>query len=254
MDISLSGRLIEIRYRDVDMPTPEFIAAAKEAGFDGVELRSTQLPAAPDGDAVGAIAAALAEHAMRLTRVLGGKVNADTWDAFAATVQTARALNAETLGIWVVDEEWTRKACDLTAEHDLAIVLQTHSGPHIGTPEDSLRFMEAVGRPNLKLMYDPSHFYAARKPYGPEAIEMLAPHIHCGGFQKYFAETDAAGKLRTPRVEWDAEIGVQFPPVIEGFRAIGMDNHITCIEPHTDGQDSPERMAHYAAALRSLLG
>lgn len=253
MDLSLSGRLIEVLYRDTAMPTTEFIALAKEAGYQGVELRTTQVPPDAESREVAAVGQALKAHGMRLTRLLGPKVDAGTWGDFVAYVAVARALGAESVGIWVVDEEWTRRACEHLEPFGLPLVLQTHAGKHIGTPEDCLAFHRAVGKPNLKFMYDPSHFYAARKPYGLSVLREMAALIDCGGFQKYGVETDPDGKIRSWRLEWDDPHGVQFPPVIVGFRAIGMDNHITVIEPYEEGQDTAARARAYAAYLKRLL-
>jgi len=253
MDLSLSGRLVEIGYRDVAVPTLDFIAMARQAGYDGVELRTTQVPADADAPEASSIREALSAQDMRLTRLLTLKVNEESWRRFEAYVELARALGAETVGIWVSDPDWTRRACERLAEFGLPLVLQTHSGEFIGTPEDCLAFHRTVGSDNLFYMYDPAHFHMARKAYGPEVIRRFGSLIHCGGFQKFGAETDPEGRLRSFRLDWGSPRGVQFEPVIEGFRAIGMDNHITVIEPYVEGRDAAERARTFSACLRGLL-
>jgi len=254
MNISLSGRLVEIRYRDVAVPTLDFLALARETGYDGVELRATQVADRADAPEAQAIGRGLAQHRLRLTRLLTLGVNEETWERFEAYVEVARALGAESVGIWVQDVAWTRRACDHLGEAGLPLVLQTHSGEFIGTPEDCLAFHAAVGRRNLRFMYDPAHFYLARKPYGEPAVRRMADVIHCGGFQKIGAETGPDGKWRSFRLDWDDPRGVRFEPVIAAFRAVGMDNHITVIEPYEERQDARARAAGYARKLRALLG
>jgi sugar phosphate isomerase/epimerase len=245
--------LVEIEYRDVAMPTADFIAMAKETGYDGVELRITQVPDDADSREVGNIRRGLSSHHLRLTRLLTHNVDEKRWDSFQRYVHVAQALGAESVGIWVVNVEWTQKACDHLGLLGLPLVLQTHSGKFIGTPEDCHKFLADVGRDNLLYMYDPSHFYSARKPYGPAVIESFKGKIFCGGFQKYGVETDAAGKLQMFSLPWDSPRGVQFEPVVEGFRRIGCDGFITVIEPYEEGQDARERARYFAQQLRRLL-
>ena len=251
------------------MPTCEFIAMARECGYDGVELRTTQVPIvsgqvpmvsgqapndsnAPDVEKIGQ---ALRSNGMRLTRLLTHNLDEARWESFRRYVDVAHALGAESVGVWVVSVEWTRKGCDYLAQFGLPLVLQTHTGKFIGTPEDCHKFHAEVGRENLLFMYDPSHFYANRKPYGADVVATFAGKIFCGGFQKYGVETDAAGKLRFFPLPWDSSNGVQFEPVIEGFRRIPQmrDGFITVIEPHAKGYDSRERALYFARHLKALL-
>ena len=254
MDLSLSGRLVEIQYRDVEMPTPDFIALAKNAGYQGVELRTTQVDADPGAASNELIVDSLKSNGMRLTRLLTHDVVEAKWDSFKRYVELAKKLNAESVGIWVKSVEWTRKACDLLAENGLPMVLQTHSGGFIGTPDECHEFVKNVGRDNLMYMYDASHFYAAGKPYGPEVIESLKDRIFCGGFQNYVAETDPNGKRRLVNMPWDSPVGVRFDVVIEGFRRIGYDGFITVIEPLREGQKTLELASCFAGYIRRLLG
>lgn len=253
MDLSLSGRLVEIRYKDVEMPTIDFIAMAKDTGYQGVELRTTQVHSDPDASANDQITDALKSQEMRLTRLLTHDVTEEKWDSFKRYVELAVKLNAESVGIWVKSVEWTQKACDLLAEYNLPLVLQTHAGGFIGTPEECLEFVKNVDRDHLMFMYDASHFYAAGKPYGPDVIEMFKDRIFCGGFQQYVADTDPDGKRRLVNVPWDLPVGVRFDVVIEGLKRIDYDGFITVIEPRKEGQDTRQKAAYFAEQIRKLL-
>ena len=253
MQLSLSGRLIEIAYKDVAMPTPDFIAMAKETGYQGVELRMTQVPQDAASPEIARIKSALDSNKMRHTRLLTHDVQEKKWDSFVKYVEVARALNAESVGIWVHDVEWTRKACEYLKKFNLPLVLQTHAGKYIGTPEDCHKFTADVNCDNLFYMYDPSHFYMAHKPYGPEIVEQFKGKIFCGGFQKYGVETDAKGQPHSFELPWDSERGVQLQAAIEGFRKIGYDGFITVIEPLEKGQDHRERALYFATQLKRML-
>ncbi len=244
MRLSISGRVIEIAYRDVAIPTPDFIYLARRIGYDGVELRITQLhPGMSDSD-IDAVAGALKSTEAAFTRYLTSKVGDEVqWGQFARCVGLAKHLGAESVGIWVSDIPWTQRCCELLADQDLPLVLQTHIGPFIGTPDDCGAFLEAVDRPNLRFMYDPSHFYASGEPYGADVMERFRDVIAGFGFQKYEVE-DKDGKKRFHVLPWDSPKGVMLEEAVAGMRQIEFDGLITVIEPR-DGKSSPQEQMQY---------
>ena len=59
--------------------------------------------------------------------------------------------------------------------------------------------------------------------------------------------------MKTFALPWDSPRGVQFAPVIEGFRRIGYDGFITVIEAHEKNQDPRARALYFAEQLKALL-
>jgi len=251
--LSISGRVVEIAYKDVAIPTPDFIRLAREIGYDGVELRLTQLHPDMSDNEIDTVAGALRSTEAAFTRYLTSKVgDEEQWGQFARCVGLAKHLGAESVGIWVSDIPWTQRCCELLADHDLPLVLQTHSGPFIGTPEDCGSFLEAVDRPNLRFMYDPSHFYAAGKPYGAEVIARFRDVIAGFGFQKYGVE-DRDGKKHYRILPWDSPKGVRIEEAIAGMRQVGFDGLITIIEPRDEKRSPQEQMQYYYDHVTRLL-
>lgn len=253
MRLSISGRVVEIAYRDVALPTGDFIRLARKIGYDGVELRITQLkPDMPESE-IDDISAILQKTGATFTRYMTWKVgDEEQWAQFVRCVGLAKRLGAESVGIWVVDVAWTKRCCDLLADHGLPLVLQVHSGPHLGTPEHCRAFLEAVKRPNLRLMYDPAHFYLNGKPYGPEVIEQFRDVIFCGGFQK-IERYEENGKVKSRRLPWDSPSGVRLEEAVAGLRRIGFNGPITVIEPYDETRSPEAQMRDYYVHLRRML-
>src|SRR5438270_11695198 len=117
MQLSLSGRIIEIEYRACELNVLDFLRLARECGYDAVELRATQLP---DGTRLEE-----AEQFRRMADRLGLRISCCIPPGLTADelglqrlerfVTLARRLECETLKVWIGAAGWLQQACDRLA-------------------------------------------------------------------------------------------------------------------------------------------
>lgn len=226
-----------------DRPLPDAIRAAKAAGFDAVECHwPFEVPAAE-------VAAALAETGLAMlglnTRrgdVAGGD---NGLAALAGREAEARAAIDEALAYAVAvgaanvhvmagyatgpqaQEAYLanlRYACDAAAAHGITILIEPLNwydapGYFLTTTDQAVAVIEAVGAPNLKLMFD---FYHVQIMEGDVSrrLERLLPqvgHIQIASVPDRGApdhgELSFAHVFRLVRdLGWDAPLGAEYKP------------------------------------------
>lgn len=162
-----------------DRPLPDAIRAAAAAGFDAVEchwpyevpaedvkaaLAETGLPmlglntrrGRPGENGLSALPGREAEAREEIDRALAyaeaiGAANVHVMAGFAAGPDAAAAYRAN-----------LTYACDAAASAGITILIEPLNhydapGYHIGRTDEAVTVIEAVGRPNLKLMFDAYH-------------------------------------------------------------------------------------------------
>lgn len=141
-----------------------------------------------------------------------------------------------------------RELCDVTAKHGQTFSLETGQE----SAQALLEFLHDVGRPNLKVNFDPANMilYGSGDPH--EAVRTLGAHIvsvHAkDGDWPPPRDKNALGKERPL-----GQGSVNFPKFIETLRSVGYTGPL-CIE--REAHDPTERIADMRSAvpfLRSLL-
>lgn len=149
------------------------IYIAKEAGYDGVSLRtiSMRLPGEPDlhladTETLKLVKKALDETGMKCFDIELGRIG-DGLDvmSYEAEIAVGKELGAEFIisSIWTDKREYAigelRKLCDLAAKYDMKVNLEFMSFSNLLNLADALDVIGKVDRPNLKLMVDLLHIY-----------------------------------------------------------------------------------------------
>lgn len=182
-----------------EMSLPDGVRAAKRAGFDAVEIHS---PTVSSGD----LSAALMETGLPILGLntarhdtfgcaalpgAGEQARADI-DAAIAYASAVDAANIHVLAGMARGETARRAyldalkyAADQAAPHDLTILVEPINGHdvpgyHLQTTTDALGVIDAVGAPNLKLMFD---CYHVARSEGDVAARLHACLPHIGHIQ-----------------------------------------------------------------------
>jgi sugar phosphate isomerase/epimerase len=142
-----------------------------------------------------------------------------------------------------------RRICDRAARHGQTFALETGQEP----ARVLLRFIEDVGRPNLRINFDPANMilYGAGDPI--EALRLLGPlvaSVHCKDGD--WPPRETPGALGRERPLGEGSVGIE--RYVRTLQEIGFRGPLN-VERETEDQEERLRdIARGIAVLRSLTG
>ena len=140
--------------------------------------------------------------------------------------------------------EMVRRVCDYAARHQQVFALETGQEP----AEVLLRFIRDVGRPNLRINFDPANMilYGTGDPI--EALRTLAPHVvsvHCKDAD--WPPKDVPGALGTERPLGSGSVGIE--RFVGTLRDVGFRSSLN-VEREVESQQ--ERLSDIRKAVQLL--
>lgn len=175
----------------LDRPLEEVARAAATAGFEALEVTARRPHLDPeDGEAGARRAAAAVRDAGLKALCHGAYLGRPTRlgrEAAEQDVAIAEALGARFLRVWaerVTPEQGgeaallstLRHAADRAATAGIEVVVERHLGSLVDEPDAIVRLLDAVGRPNVTLNYQPLDALPIEAvPAQPEDARRLAP-------------------------------------------------------------------------------
>jgi sugar phosphate isomerase/epimerase len=141
----------------------------------------------------------LAERAFEIAGIAGARIIRVF--SFWRTVQPEQCLD----GVVKALEELAAKA----AAHNLIIGLENEHACNISTGADTARVLDAVGNPNLMVVWDPANAYVAGENPFPEGYRKLPPsriaHVHLKDCS-LDGHNPVWGPLGTRDIDWKGQI------------------------------------------------
>jgi sugar phosphate isomerase/epimerase len=168
-------------------PPLEFIAAAKNAGYQGLGLRLHKSPAYPnwvnwldDEPLKRDVKRALADSGQEMVETLSYYLTPDIdLDEMAPSLQYAAELGATYALVIGRDEDWTRERenfgrfCDLAAQFNLIAAIEAPVGT-LSPVANAFRVIDEVGCANGVVCIDPTAFLRAGDT--PETLAQFDPN------------------------------------------------------------------------------
>ncbi len=261
MQLSLSGRLIEVQYRHCEMSVTQFMEFAKQCGYDAVELRATQITAEMTPEQVAEFRRAADKLGLRVSCIMPPGITDD--DAGLERLQRfaefAQTLGCDTLKVWAKDIVWIQRASDALKPLGLTLAVQMHTGGPFETVDSCLAALRQIERGNFGIFYDPANLFEAGQDYGEEAVKRLGKHIWQLSVQsirianadepdvwEYEGRHFCRCMLGDPR-------GLDYESVFRGLRAIGFDGCVTLNEPKPTQMDVQDFARKTAERLREFI-
>ena len=259
MKLSLSGFLFEDNYASQSVAFGRFCELAKSAGYDGVELRDTQVnpdtPAAQRAAIRGELSANNLEVTCLIARGLpSGGTERDEF--FHRYLDLCLQMECKLLKI-ASDAKWLRLAAERARDHGVRLAANNHVNGPLETAAGTLRFLEEVSHPNFGLLYDSMHLYINGEDY-----LALIPRVAGVTFNILFHSMRPAGDGETgtvPRngLSWNSampdEPGVQdWARIFRAFQSLGYHGLVTVIESGWPLQRR-EEIAHRCAIFIKRL-
>jgi len=133
------------------------------------------------------------------------------------------------------DIVWARRASDEAGERGIRLAHQSHCASLFETVDDSWRALQAIGRPNFGLIYEPANWMIAGQEYGGEIVRQFQPYLFNVYVQNHILDPGAPDSLPTwtrGRVHlhhvgiWEKG-GVDFDSVRQALRDVGYSGFLT---------------------------
>lgn len=247
MQLSLSVRVAEAfdNKEKANLTLDELIAIAKAHGYSAICMRASQAGTHTPAETIREMRRNLDEAKLAVSMVTGdfavpsnNDQGPDGLRHITPYLDLAQAFGASLIRICMkVDQDiyWARRAADEARERKIRLAHQSHCASLFETVAGSLRILQAVGRPNFGLIYEPANWFIAGESYGRDAIRRLQPHIFNAYVQNHRLNPQGKasvltwGKGSVPLDHiglWESG-GVDFPDVLAGLNAIGYRGHLT---------------------------
>jgi sugar phosphate isomerase/epimerase len=251
MKLSLSGRIFE---GGPAMPAPAFVRMAKQAGYDMVELRASQVPADSTGDALASIKAALDETGLDVSMlVIGPAKDATKW------LPIARALGSRNLRASGSSAELLA-ACK-QIDPCMRIVYQMHSGSLFEDVVTTVRTLAEIPDDRFGVMPEPANLMFAGERWHRDLLLPLRGRIYGCNAQSIVLRAGAESRLRMNngrevrygRMDWPENDQIDLPGFVAALQAAGYRDFINFIDPCPKGRSVSEFAAQTAAFARQAL-
>lgn len=273
MKLSLSVRVGEPpKQKDITaIPFPELAAKAKALGYDGLSMRASVVSIDSPPERVQAVRKVLDETGLAVSAVCGdiplAANNADAVRALrdiAPYLDLAEALDSTLVRIMMQtadDIPHAQRAADAAAERGLALMHINHWGTLFESVEESLETLEAIGRPNVKVAFEPGNLLSCNAAHDADALARLAPHLANVFFQNVVVDPSSpivfnsrrAGPTHLRYVPIDDPNGIDIRPLIDTLHAVGYEGWFTVHQPLFEGEDIDHAMQLAAGFLRPQM-
>jgi sugar phosphate isomerase/epimerase len=263
--LALSGRLFERDYRD-NVPLQVFAKIASDIGYQGVELRKTQVNLETPTAEVKECARILGDHGLEVVCMTprGYPVLEDE-ALFIRYLELAAALDCRLIkmGDGGGAPERTRRCAEIAGSCGIRIGLNNHIGTEKApncteTIEGTVAYLEKMNHANFGILYDACHLFISGSDYGPKAIEKLKDKIFYVLFQ-YVVETgiedsDLSYHGRHFRSGMIGEAnGPDFTAVLAGLKQIDYGGFLGVIAPMHETEPPAQTARTYYRKLSELL-
>lgn len=263
MKLSLSGRLFESA-RGYRLGRDDFLSFAREAGYDGVELRYPQMPMETPPEEVANVRGRLAE--LGLTWVFGtveGIHEPALLERSLATMRQHAAGGALFTRFTVFKPEQVplaQRFADEAARRGTTLIMQLHAGTVVDNVARAQEALRRIDRPNVKLAYEPNHLLFDGDASYIDAVAQLAPHIAAVSLQNYKpapAGTPADQRIAIGGRDWARALpgdpaGVDLPAVFRALHGVGFDGWATVMSDCPPDMDPGQLARQWHDYLRPL--
>ncbi len=272
MKLSLSVRVAESfsDKRNSTMTIDELIAMASRYGYEALCMRASQLGTHSPPEAVAEAARKIKAAGLSVSMVTGDFAvpsNNDEGPLLLRNITPYLDL-ADVLGSSLIrvcmkteeDIEFARSAADEAAERNIRLAHQSHCASLFETVDGSQRVLEAVGRPNFGIIYEPANWFLAGQDYGIDSIRRMQPYLFNFYIQNHRLSTDGVSTIQTwtqgpVTVDhigvWE-EGGIDVEGVFDAMHEVGYQGYLTVHQAFGDVMPVEEAVRRSYERLKPL--
>jgi sugar phosphate isomerase/epimerase len=246
MYLCLSGFLFERAYRVCDLTFPDFVALAEHHGFDGLELRRTQISAATSLEQVRTMRRVVEDHGLFVNCMESRgmpETEPQRSEFIKALLDRAAVMGARMIKIAVPspdDLAWFRHAADSAQQSGIRLGTNNHVGSPSETVDGTLAALRGVQHENFGVLFDCLHLWVCGEDY-IGAVRTLAPHllnvlVHAVRPARGGDTVDVErGRRRFTATTVDDPESQDWRALFAMLHAVGFEGPVTVIE-HTEDQ------------------
>lgn len=277
MKLSISVRVAEAfdNKERASHTIAELVALARKYRYEGVCMRASQAGVQSAPERVKAVSGAVRAAGLRISMITGdfavpgnGDDGPNALRHITPYLDLAQAFDTDLIRVCMKkpeDIEWARRASEEAGERGIRLAHQSHWSTLFETVRGAAQTLEAVGRENFGLIYEPANWMIVEEDYGPATIRRLKPWIFNVYIQNH--RVHPAGKSGVPTWVkgwvpldhigiWE-DGGVRVDEVFAGLDAIGYAGFVTVHQAFADVmpvEDSVRQSAEFLMPLIALPG
>ncbi len=247
MKLSLSVRVAESfsDKRNSTMTIDELIALASGLGYQALCMRASQVGTHSPAERVAEVREKADAAGLAISMVTGDfAVPSNNEEGpmllrnITPYLDLAEALDSSLIRVCMKQDEdiaFAQKAADEAAERNIRLAHQSHCASLFETVEGSLRVLEAVGRPNFGLIYEPANWFIAGEDYGLASLRMMQPYLFNFYIQNHLLTPDGETNVQTWKKGpvlvnhigvWE-DGGVDVAAVFDAIHAVSYEGYLT---------------------------
>lgn len=263
MYLSLSGFLFEDNYASQSVSPAEFCRIAKSAGYEGVELRRTQVNLDTPERERKELLKIIQDHGLRVTCLTarGLPAGGPPRDEFLIRyLQLCRDMKCGLLKI-SGDTSWLSTASERAKDYGVVLAGNNHIGTDLETIEGTRNYFKKINHPNFSLLYDSLHLMVNGEDYLgciPEFID-ITRNILVHSVRPVRPGEKAGGEsMQKHGKKWvsalpDEEGAQNWPEIFKRFKQSGYNGLNTVVESGWPEEKREYVARHCAGVLRHLL-
>ena len=271
MKLSLSVRIAEAPCKTkLNVPFRELVDLAAELGYGAICMRASAGGVQTPLDELRRMRDDVERAGLIVSMVtadfdvpLNNDAGPNSLKNIGPSLDVAEALGCDLIRICMkteADIPRAQRAADEAAARGIRLAHQCHTTTLFEQVEPSLRVLEAVGRPNFGIIYEPANLMLCGEDYGLDTLRRLQPYLMNVYVQNHAndsrgpeeLETWCLGMRRFRHIPIWEPGGVDFPKVAAALREIGYDGFVTIHQAYAHLMGPREAAVESALYLRSL--
>jgi sugar phosphate isomerase/epimerase len=273
MKLSLSVRIAEAPCKThLNVPFADLVQLAKDVGYHAVCMRASAAGVQTPPAKLETMRRQIEDAGLVVSMVtadfdvpLNNENGPNSLQHIGPSLDVAEALGCDLIRVCLkkaADIEHARRAADLAADREIRLAHQCHTTTLFEQADRSLEVLQAIGRENFGIIYEPANLMLCGEEYGEATLKRFAPHLMNVYVQNHRLDANGPVALETwcrgvRRFEhipiWEPG-GVDFDRVIAGLKAIGYDGFFTIHQAYAELMGPREAAVQSAKYLRSLGG
>ena len=259
MRLSLSGFLFEDDYSTQSVGFAEFCEIARCAGYEGVELRRTQIQPDTPKAACKELLAIVRDAGLGVTCLTARGIpsSGDERDRFFHRyLDLCGDLQCDLLKIGG-DKQWLRQAATIAQEQNVTLAQNNHVGGPLETVAGTRQHFQQINHSNVMLLYDSMHMNVAGEDYVRciEELVRITRNILVHSVRPATSTEQASIEREGKRwaTAMPNEPGVQnWPAIMNQYKRLGYDGLITVIESGWPQQKRRDVAIYCGQVIRRL--
>lgn len=236
--LAISGRVVE-KEKDLVMDVDDFLRLARETGYEGVELRRSQVN--PDMEQREHLKEILEELMLKISFLTADPVEKEKdFKIFKKWLLFARELEVNLMRVIAEKVEICQRCADIVREiyPSLCLFAQMHIDSPFETVEGAAEMMQKIRRENFGLSFEPGNFVLSEQDYSYENLVKIKEWLFNVQFQEIkpfdAPERDNVLEFRGKKFQRCLPIdrkSINLDTFFDALRRINYSGWITIIEP-----------------------